>query len=116
MKKYLFMCLFMCVACTAGHKIMTFDAFSDIEEGINEKELKEMAGTPYSIKNLGNGIKEYEYIERIIIDDRVIEMNHYIFIIKDGIVTSKKVIKGENFKPFLDRNAYDLQTSYNDNQ
>lgn len=114
MKKYLLLSLFFCVACAAGHKIMTENTYSDVEVGMNEKELKTLAGAPYSIHKLANGVKEYEYIERVIVDDRTIEVRNYFFTIKDGVVTSKRVIPGNmRNRPLLERNAHDLQTTYN---
>jgi hypothetical protein len=111
MKKYLIGCLFMLAACTAGHRIMTTDIFSEMDVGMSEKELKQKAGDPYSVKTLASGDKEYEYIERVIVDDRAVESRHYFFIIKNGFVFSKKMVEGDKYKPLLDRNAYDLQTS-----
>ena len=114
MMKSLMLCMFFTMACAAGHKIMTEENYSDVEVGMTEKELKKIAGSPYSVNKLPDGVKEYEYIERIIVDDRTIESRHYIFSIEDGVVTSKRVIQADmKNRPLIDRNAHDLQTSYN---
>ena len=111
MKKYIFLSFFLLMACAAGHRIMTTETFYEVNEGMTEKELKAKAGTPYLIKDLGNGEKQYEYIERVIINNRTVEARRYLFIIKNGIVTSKKIVYDDKDKPLLERNAYDLQTS-----
>lgn len=115
MKKYFLLCLFFFSSFTAGHKIMTKDTFSEIEIGISEPKLKDQLGEPDLIKNIDSGEKEFEYIERVSVDDRTMEVRHYLFLIKDGKVSSKKMILDDDrFKPLLERNAYDLQTSSND--
>jgi hypothetical protein len=113
MKKYLFLCLFFCAACASGQKIITTETFSDVEMGLSEKELKTQLGTPDTIRKYSGGVQEYEYIERIIASDRNIQNKHYFFIIKDGVVISKRMVEDEAFRPVLERNAYDLQTSFN---
>ena len=111
MKKYFIFSLLILSACYAGHQIMTTDTFYEIDLGMSEKELKQKAGSPYATKDLGNGEKEYEYIERVKANKRTIETRHYFFIIKDGKVTSKHMKYADEYKPLLERNAYDLQTS-----
>jgi hypothetical protein len=112
MKKCFLLC-FILMACASGNKNMTADIFQEIETGITEKVLKEKVGSPYTVKDLGNGEKEYEYIQRVVVSDRNFETVHYLFIIKDGKVTSKKIVKTqEKPQPLLERNAYDLQTSF----
>ncbi len=92
---------------------MDGDTFTSLSVGMSEKELRAQAGSPYNKKNLGNGEVEYEYIERVVVSDRTFEVRHYYFIIKDGHVTSKKVIsKQEDHHPLLERNAYDMQTTF----
>lgn len=112
MKKFLFLCLIL-TACAAGSKRMDTDVFCSVDVGASERELKAKAGSPYNTKNLGHGEVEYEYIERVIVSDRTFEIRHYYFILKNGKVTSKKVIeKQEDHHPLLERNAYDMQTSF----
>ena len=90
---------------------MNSETFSEIDSGMTEKQLRAKAGSPYSIKRLGGGEVEYEYIERIKADDRTIESRHYFFIIKNGVITSKKMVYDTYDQPILERNAYDLQSS-----
>jgi hypothetical protein len=114
MKKYIAFFLFACAA-WAGSKVATDMAFDQIDVGATEAELKQKIGSPYAVKNLSNCEKEFEYIERVIIDDRMIEMRHYYFVIKDGMVASKRMVEDKmKGKRLLDRNAFDLQTSLNE--
>lgn len=112
MKKYFIFCLFFCFACASSGKIVTMDDYCKVEVGMTEKELKNELGEPYAIKCYC-GVKEYEYIERLIVPDRDVEARHYFFIVKDEVIISKRVIKEDPYRPLLERNAYDLQTSYN---
>lgn len=115
MKKYLIFCLFFCFACASNGKLVTMDDYCSVQVGTTEKELKQELGEPYAIKCYC-GVKEYEYIERIIVPDRDVETRHYFFIIKKDVIISKRVIKEDAFTPLLERNAYDLQTSYNNEE
>jgi hypothetical protein len=109
-------CLFFCVACAAGNKIMTTENYSEIDVGMSVQDLKNQVGEPYSIKQYNDGVKEYEYIERLVVPDRTVETRHYFFIIKDEVVVSKRMEQEDYYKPLLERNAYDLQTSYNNDK
>ena len=99
-------------ACAAGHSMMTMDKYSEISVGTTREELKEKAGKPYSIKKIGDHEEIYEYIERINVENRFVERRHYLFIIKNGKITSKKVTQEEP-PPLEFRNSYELQTSQN---
>jgi hypothetical protein len=112
MKKYLIFCFCFCAVYAAGNRIMTAEVFSEIEIGMPEKELRRIAGEPYSVRKCCDGQKELEYIERVMANDRILEIRHYFFMIKGGLVNSKRLVEGEKHKPLLERNAYDLQMSY----
>ncbi len=111
MKKMLF--ILLCISCAAGHKIMTEETFAKIENGMKENSVKKIAGKPYEVKNIGDGVYEYQYIERIFSGDRVIEVRKYLILMKNGVVTSKKMTIEKGFDPLQERNSYDLQTSGN---
>ena len=65
-----------------------------------------------SIKKLEDGYLEYKYIERQRSADRVLVERHYLFVIKDNKVTSKKHI--DMNRPSYERNSYEMQTSSNE--
>jgi len=102
--------LVLFVGCMAGHKVMTSESFSEIMVGISESELEKQAGSPYKVTKIDKNEKVYEYIERVEAGGRVVEEKHYLFTIKNGQVTSKKM-KFENLMD--DRDAFELQTSFN---
>ena len=109
--KYLLLILtsILFISCSAGSKVIDSDKFYEVEIGMSIKELKEKLGDPYSVKSLGNGEVEYKYIERLYAADRVLQERHYLFILKNGKVVSKKVI--DLNRPVYERNSYEMQTS-----
>lgn len=111
MKKILF--VLFCIGCAAGHKMMTEETFTKIENGMKEEAVEKIAGKPYEVKNIGDGVYQYQYIERIFSNDRTIEVRKYLILMKGGVVTSKKMVIEKGFDPLQERNSYDLQTSDN---
>ncbi|MBN2479990.1 MAG: outer membrane protein assembly factor BamE [Parachlamydiales bacterium] len=109
MKKTFLIILSSLFLLSCGSKAITSDDFYQVDVGMSSKEVKEKMGTPYSVKNLGNGEVQYKYIERVRAGDRVLLEKHYLITIKDGKVTSKKVI--DLNRPVYERNSYDMQTS-----
>lgn len=114
--KYLFtfaLILLTTFACASGGRVMTPEQFSQVSVGMTGDEVTKKFGSPYSIKNLGNGDFEYTYIEKVIIgESRVIQEKHYLIIFRNGRVTSTKTqILNQ---PVYERNSYDMQTSYNE--
>ncbi len=113
MKKALFILSMMIFfACSAGHHIVTMQEFSDVSVGMTEKTLIDQLGKPYSVKKISPNEFEYEYIEKISIEDRVIEERHYFVKLQNGKVVSKRW-ETVSPPPVFRRNAYDLQTSFN---
>ena len=112
MKKVFYVLILSIFACSCGHRIVTMEEYSEIEVGMTKEELLKQLGPPYSIQKLTHNQEEYEYIERISVDEYVVEERHYFFLIKDGKVYSKSY-KSINPPPLYHRNAYELQTSFN---
>jgi hypothetical protein len=108
MKKIFVLLLFCLIGCTGGKNI-SYDSFNDVSVGASVDELIAVYGEPYAINPLKNGEEEYEYIERIIVANRTLEVRHYFFIVKDNKVAYKRF--GED-APKDKRNSYDLQTTY----
>jgi len=98
--------------CASGGKVMTAQTFSDVSVGMTDKEVKDKFGRPFAVKHLENGEVEYRYIEKVHYGPRVIEERHYLIILKNGKVISTKA---EDFtRPIYERNSYEMQTSYNE--
>jgi|SaaInlStandDraft_4_1057021.scaffolds.fasta_scaffold214038_1 hypothetical protein len=113
-KNYFF--LLVCIlffGCMTGHKVMTMQQFSDIPVGITQEKLKSLAGKPITIQKLDDNECQFEYVERIIIGERVVEERHYYFLIKDKKVVEKHV-QTQTTPLFQQRNAYDMERSQND--
>jgi len=78
---------------------------------MTKSELRKIAGKPVLIRDLKSGAKQYEYVERITENGRIMQARKYLFIIKDGKVTSKKMVFED--PPLFDkRDSYELQTSF----
>ncbi len=114
-KFFIFLILALITSCASGGKVVTQESFSEIERGITVTQLKGQLGSPNEIKKLASGDEEYIYFERIQANKEVVELRHYIFIIKQGKVFDKKMRFMKQPLPYriLERNAYDLQTSQN---
>jgi len=108
-KVLLIFCVFFLSSC--GHRVMTSDCFYSISTGTSKEELIKTAGKPYSIHRKCDCL-EYEYIERIANGNRMIQENHYFFIIKNDRVMSRRV-EYVNPPPYT-INSYDLQTTSTD--
>ena len=70
--------------------MMTQESFDDIPIGMSTSEVTAKVGEPYYIRSKGEGVEEYEYIERIEMRDLVQE-NHYFLIISNGQVVGKLI-------------------------
>ncbi len=69
---------------------MTRNEFESIEIGTPVTEIVDKYGDPYVIRRCKNGIKIYEYIERIPIGGETIEENKYFLVIQDCEVIAKR--------------------------
>lgn len=46
-------------------------------------------GEPYSVRDRGGGLLEYQYIERVSMNNELVYENHYFLTIVDGQVVGK---------------------------
>lgn len=90
---------------------MTMNSFYDIPVGASKEEVLAAAGKPFAIRNLEDGSVEYEYIERFKAGGRNINERHYIIVMKDGKVVSKRV-KQDSPPPYT-FDSYEMQTTQN---
>ena len=72
-------------------RIMTQERFDSVQIGASIAQVEELYGSPYDVEMLGNGRKEYRYIERIDVAPGVTEQVHYILQVTDGRVINKHV-------------------------
>jgi len=110
-KYFYFIFCFFILSCASGGKVMTQDNFSQVTVGMTKSELTKIAGEPVLVRDLKSGAKQYEYIERITDNGRIIEVRKYLFIVKYGKVVSKKMVF-EGPPLFEKRDSYELQTSF----
>lgn len=104
--------LFVLASCAVGGKIVTMDAFYEIDLCTTTPQVIAVLGKPYSIRNKGDGCVEYEYIERIKIGSRDAEERRYYILMRDGIVISKRVKQNSPLPYGFD--SYDMQTTQTD--
>lgn len=76
--------------CFAHSTVMTSEDFSTIQMGESIATVTKQVGEPYEITNATNGTKEYKYIERVAVGNRLLYENHYVLVVKDGYVVGKK--------------------------
>jgi hypothetical protein len=87
---------------------MTGETYSTISLGTPVESLSADIGRPYAIHYKENGIREYEYIERIRNDRSLVSENHYILTIENGKVVSKRMWQEKS-------RAYNLIYEYDPN-
>jgi hypothetical protein len=109
-KRFIF--LFFCLFSACNTHMVTMDRFQEVSLGSTVGDLKEKFGAPYAVHKKGEGVLEYEYVERISTGDRLLYLRRYFFDVQDGKVTSKRAVTDREV-PLDDRNAFDLQTSQN---
>lgn len=101
-------------ACAMGGRMVTMDAFYEVDLNTSTTQVVALLGKPYSTRNLEDGSVEYEYIERIKIGARDAEERHYFIVMKEGRVVSKRVTQSSPLPYFLDwDDSYDMQTTRN---
>jgi len=93
MKKFLPLLLFL-LLCSFNRL-----DYNQITLGTPAKEVVQRYGEPYSVKELGKGILEYRYIERVSMNRELVYENHYYLRVQDGQVVSKR-FREENRQPF----------------
>ncbi len=107
MKKWIWLVLL--ASCGIGGKMVTMDAFYDIDLCTTAPQVVETLGKPYAIHKREDGSIEYEYIERIKIGARDAEERHYYILMRDGVVISKRVQQSSPLPYGFD--SYEMQTT-----
>ncbi len=93
--KKLGLLLFLCSSLFALNRI----EFNDIMLGTPISQVVARHGEPYAVYDSGNGTAEYEYIERISMNNELVYENHYYLTVSNDKVISK-CFREENRPPF----------------
>jgi hypothetical protein len=102
MKKHLFLTFLVLLAsCFSRPAMMNHEMFDDIQIGTPISDVSMKAGEPYAIYSKGGNIDEYEYIEKIEMNNELVMENHYFLIVSDGKVVGKRITQER-------RQAFDL--------
>ena len=101
--------LILFTSCAMGGRVVTMDAFYQVDLAAKTSQVVASLGKPYAIHRVGDGCEEYEYIERIKIGGRDAEERHYFILIKNGEVVSKRVEQSSPLPYGFD--SYEMQTT-----
>ena len=96
-------------SCAIGGRVVTMDAFYEVDLCTKTPQVIARLGKPYAIHHVGDGCVEYEYIERIKIGGRDAEERRYFILMKDGEVVSKRVEQSSPLPYTFD--SYEMQTT-----
>lgn len=99
MKYLFFLSLLFLLGCAANSELMTRDRYAEVEIGMKASEIEQRFGKPYQIVSREEGKETYEYIEKITMNNQVIEQRRYYIVIQDGKVVGK-YMKLSNPPPF----------------
>lgn len=82
MKKFLPLFLLLC----------SFDRldYNSIMLGTPAPKVVQQYGEPYAVHDRGNGLYEYEYIERVSMNNELMYENHYFLTVVNGQVVGKR--------------------------
>jgi len=98
----LFSLVLLCSCSTPANTLaMTRQEYNDVILGTPITKLVSELGEPYSVRDLGDRVEEYEYVERIAMNNELVYETHYIFTVVNGQVIDKRL--REESRP-----AYDL--------
>lgn len=100
-KKWLCIAGLFLSACLSHTAMMDGEKFETVAIGTPVSTLEAQIGKPYKIHNKGNGRQEYEYVERISIDQCLVSENHYFIVVENGQIVSKYMTREKS-------PAYDL--------
>ncbi len=89
--KKILLTFFLAIAATCyASPVMTKREFYEIELGTSIEAVVKKYGKPYSIQSKKDGSQEYLFIERIPVQEQIVEQNNYTLVIKNGQVVSKQ--------------------------
>jgi len=65
--------------------------YNEVMLGTPATDVVAKIGEPYAVHDLGNGTQEYEYIERISMNNELVYENHYFLTVVNGQVVKKRM-------------------------
>lgn len=89
--RLLLIALIFLASCFSRSTAMTQESFHSIDLGTSISEVVAKNGEPYEVRNLGGGVQEYEYVERIDLAQELVREYHYFFKVVQGQVVSKRM-------------------------
>lgn len=81
--------LVLLCSCFSHRALMTSENYDNVLLGTPIDDVEEIVGQPYAIHPKGGGTEEYEYIERIDLQNGNYFENHYFLVVTDGQVEAK---------------------------
>jgi len=93
------MSLIFLVGCASHSDAMTRLDYNEVTLGTPIDEVTRRLGEPYAIHDRGHGIEEYEYIERVSMNNELVYENHYFLRVVNGQVVEKRT-KEETRPPY----------------
>jgi len=73
--------------------------FNDVMLGTPITEVTRRYGEPYAVYDLGDGVLQFEYIERVSMNNELVYVNYYYLTMTNDKVTSK-CFREENRPPY----------------
>lgn len=64
--------------------------FNEVKMGSSAAEVVKQYGEPYAVRELDNGKLEYEYIERVRMNNELMYENHYFLTVEKGQIIDKR--------------------------
>lgn len=89
--RFLLIILVFLASCFARTTTMTQETFLSIDLGTPIDRVVAKNGEPYSVRNFGGGVLEYEYIERVGRPEELVREYHYYLKVVHGEVVSKRM-------------------------
>ncbi len=95
-------CLALLSGCALrSSPVVTMGSYLQVQDGETREQILQAFGPPVSIELKDDGTEIFTYIERISLEDEIIEARYYYFYIKNGIVVGK-VLRVEERPQALD--------------
>lgn len=95
----LYLLVLVLFGCSTHSSAMTQPQYDSVVLGTPVSELTDRLGQPYAVHDRGNGIQEYEYIERISMNNELVYENHYFLTVVNGQIVNKNT-RQENRPPY----------------
>lgn len=87
----LFFSFLFILACNGRSTVVTRQDYDCLLLGSSVCELTDQLGEPYAVHCLRHGGREYEYIERFLMNDQLAYETHYYIKVINGQVVSKRM-------------------------